>query len=358
VEADRGTLSVLAAAGEGSVRDSLSALDQAIACCGTKLNAAEVRELLGMFAAESLERVAEAIAAGDTRKMLDIVAELEANGRGLQHFARELARYIRNLLVVKIEGAPTRLIAASPEEQERMLRAAVPFREEDLTRYLKLTLDLFRDLQSSLQPRLHLEMGLLRLVHAGRLQPIEEALQSLGNDAIDSSPPVRAGIGGPSAKSATHVETSAPAGAKTPQAPRAADANSGSSGDLRSRIQSAFLEARKTHVADAVGHSEVTESSAEVLFAAPKMYQPYLKGGDFEEIVRRVVGRRVKIAVKTADAPVPQSVAQSAPAAAAPTQTGDEISARALAHPEVQKFQELFPGSQVRKIRDLRENEP
>src|SRR5690242_14196948 len=103
IQADKETLSVLAQAGEGSVRDSLSALDQAIACCGNKLNAGEVRALLGMFAAESLERVADAVSSGDSRKMLEIVAELEANGRSLQHFARELARYIRNLMVVKIE---------------------------------------------------------------------------------------------------------------------------------------------------------------------------------------------------------------------------------------------------------------
>ncbi len=115
--------------------------------------------------------------------MLEVVAELEANGRSLQHFARELARYFRNLLVVKIEAGATRLVGASQGEQERMLQTAAQFREEDLTRYLKLTLDLFRDLQSSLQPRLHLEMGLLRLVHAGRLQPIEEALASLGRPA-------------------------------------------------------------------------------------------------------------------------------------------------------------------------------
>ena len=50
------------------------------------------------------------------------------------------------------------------------------FSEEDLTRYLQLSLDLFNDLQASLQPRLHLEIGLLRLVHAGRLLPIEQAL--------------------------------------------------------------------------------------------------------------------------------------------------------------------------------------
>ena len=61
IEADPEALAVLAQAGEGSVRDSLSALDQAIACCGAKLNAAEVRALLGAFSLESLEKVSQAL---------------------------------------------------------------------------------------------------------------------------------------------------------------------------------------------------------------------------------------------------------------------------------------------------------
>src|SRR5215467_3392553 len=331
IEADKETLSVLAQAGEGSVRDSLSGLDQAIACCGTELNAAEVRTLLGMFAAESLERVAQALAAGDTRKMLEIVAELEANGRSLQHFARELARYFRNLLVLKIEGAATRLVAASQAEQERMLATAAQFSEEDLTRYLKLSLDLFKDLQSSLQPRLHLEMGLLRLVHAGRLQAVEEALASLDS-----------GGGGerqtPVARAAGGVKPAPQAGAPT-----------GAAGDLRARLRNTLIEGKRTNLADAIEHSLVTESANEVVFTIPKMYQIYLKGPEFEAAVKQAAGRAVKITVK-----VGEVEPQPAPAAPPPQ---DEITARALAHPEVQKFQELFPGSQVRKVRDLRENE-
>src|SRR5277367_133473 len=180
IEADPEVLSVLAQMGEGSVRDSLSALDQAIACCGVKLNAAEVRGLLGMFSLDSLSEVTGALAAADSRRMLDLVMELERNGRNLQHFCRELARYFRNLLVAKVAGANTRLIAASGPEQERLAQIAAGYSEEDLTRYLQLTLDLFKDLQFSLQPRLHLEIGLLRLIQAGKLLPIEEALADLG----------------------------------------------------------------------------------------------------------------------------------------------------------------------------------
>ncbi len=190
IEAGPEVLSVLAQAGEGSVRDSLSALDQAIACCGAKLDAGEVRALLGMFSLESLDRVSEALTASDSARMLDVVAELESNGRSLQHFARELARYFRNLLVVKIAGAgeTTRLIAASPAEQRKLAETAARFSEEDLTRYLQMSLELFTDLQASLQPRLHLEIGLLRMVHAGKLQSIEEAIAGLGSSGGGPAP--------------------------------------------------------------------------------------------------------------------------------------------------------------------------
>jgi DNA polymerase-3 subunit gamma/tau len=360
--ADKETLSVLAQAGEGSVRDSLSALDQAIACCGSKLQAAEVRALLGMFGVESLEQVAQALAAGDSRKMLEVVAELEANGRSLQHFARELARYFRNLVVVKIEGAASRLVAASPAEQERMQATAAQFREEDLTRYLKLSLDLFRDLQSSLQPRLHLEMGLLRLVHAGRLQPIEEALAALDGTGGTAAPPSSAAPpkASPSSKAPPRTAPRSAAPPSAAPAPENAAPASGSrvpaSGGLRDRLHAALVEARKTHLADALEHSDVAESGAELVFTTPKMYQLFLKDPEFETAVRQAIGRPVRITIKVGEARETRAGENAAaPAAAAAPAEEDPAAARALAHPEVQRFQELFPGSQVRKVRNLKE---
>jgi DNA polymerase-3 subunit gamma/tau len=330
IQADAEVLSVLAQAGEGSVRDSLSALDQAIACCGNTLEATQVRELLGMFSLESLGTVAKALAERDTKAMLDVVADLEANGRSLQHFARELARYFRNLLVVRIAGGFTKLVAASPPEQERMAKVAAQFSEDDLTRDLKLSLDIFRDLQSSLQPRLHLEMGLLRLILAGRLQPIEEAIASFGGSGV--------------APAAPKVPPRAP--------PKPAPVATEATGDFRTRLYASLVEAKLTHVADGVEHSEVTESSAEIIFTAPKMYQLFLKGPEFEAAVRRVAGRNVKITLK-----VGESAAPAGPAVAKAAPSNDEASERALAHPEVKRIQELFPESQVRAVRNLKESE-
>src|SRR5216684_767065 len=248
IEAGPEVLSVLAQAGEGSVRDSLSALDQAIAFCGLKIDAAEVRGLLGMFSLDSLNEVTQALAAEDSKRMLEMVMELERNGRNLQHFCRELARYFRNLLVAKVAGANTRLISASEPEQQRLAEIAAGFSEEDLTRYLQLTLDLFKDLQFSLQPRLHLEIGLLRLVQAGKLVAIEEALA--GMSGASPAPPRAA------------PPRSAPVAPPKPAAV--------SGGDLRSRLHAALVEAKLSHVADAVEHSALAESDAELVFTTPK----------------------------------------------------------------------------------------
>jgi DNA polymerase-3 subunit gamma/tau len=331
ITADADAVAVLARAGEGSVRDSLSALDQAIACCGNKLEAAEVRALLGMFSLESLGRVTQALANNDSQKMFDVVAELEANGRSLQHFARELARHFRNLVVVKIAGGETRLVAASQAEQQKLAEAAAPFTEDDLTRYLQLSLDLFRDLQSSLQPRLHLEMGLLRMVQAGRLVPIEEALATLAN-------------GGTAPRAGTPPKPAPPAAIPSKPAPAALPA----SGDLRSRLHAALLEAKLTHVADALEHTELAESPNELVFTTPKMYQLYLKQAEFEAAAKRIAGRPLRVTIKIGEAAPAKAIAPA-------PKREDEAATRALSHPEVKRFQEVFPDAQVRTVRNLKD---
>ena len=348
IQADEETLATLAQAGEGSVRDSLSALDQAIACCGNQLVAGEVRALLGMFSLESMNAVAEALRAADARRMLEIVAELEANGRSLQHFARELARYFRNLLVARIAGAGTRLIAASPAEQERMAAAAAAFSEQDLTRYLQITLEVFQELQHSLQPRFHVEMGLVRMVEAGKLVAIEEAIANLGPAP---APAAGGGAKTPPARSAPAASHSAaPATAKLtmpPEPPRPAPA--AVSGDLRARLHAALVEAGQNFTADAVEQSEVTERGSEIVFLSPKEFALTLRSAGLDTFLKQMLGKPVKVSVETG-----QPAAAAVPLAKAP-EPADAAAERALAHPEVQRFQALFPDAQVRTVRDLKQ---
>jgi DNA polymerase III subunit gamma/tau len=353
IEADPEVLSVLAQMGEGSVRDSLSALDQAIACCGVKLNAVEVRGLLGMFSLDSLSEVTQALAAQDSRRMLDLVMELERNGRNLQHFCRELARYFRNLLVAKVAGPNTRLIAASGPEQERLAEIAAGYSEEDLTRYLQLTLDLFKDLQFSLQPRLHLEIGLLRLIQAGKLLPIEEALANLGSTGgpapskppqakkpVPPTPPTSHQPAATSQPPATSHQSPAP----SPQSPVPPPVPSG---DWSQRLHSALLEAGMQFTADAVEHSHIVESNNELHFTTPEEFRLAMSEKDILKVVQKVAGRPMRVKTTFGEGSVTQNLK--------PKPLQDDVSERALSHPEVRRFQEMFPDSQVRVVRNLKE---
>jgi DNA polymerase-3 subunit gamma/tau len=352
IEADAEALAVLAQAGEGSVRDSLSALDQAIACCGAKLVAAEVRTLLGAFSLESLETVTEALAAGDSRRMLEVVDELERNGHNLQHFSRELSRYFRNLLVARISGAETRLIAASAEQRARLAEVAAQFSEEDLTRYLQLSLDLFRDLQFSLQPRFHLEIGLVRLVKAGRLLPIEQALADLGAGVRAAAPPrsaVPAAVvpqrAGPSpfemdrARKAQRLagESAGPATAAAPAQ------------DARERLHARLSRGGYAHLADAVENARISVSGSDLNIVAEKTYKMYFADPAFANAVREEFGRPMRLNVTVGDSGERQAALD------APAEREDEARGRALANPEVQRFQEVFEGSKIHKVRNLKE---
>ncbi len=349
IEAPDEVLSVVAQAGEGSVRDSLSALDQAIACCGKTLRVEDIRTLLGLFGIDSLSAVAEAVDAQDSGRMLDIVQELERNGQSLQHFSRELSRFWRNLLVAKISGKATRLIAASDSEQIALVELSKKFSEEDLTRYLNLSLDVYKNLQCSLQPRLHLELGLIKLVQAGKMQPIEEALASLGGPSAPASLP-------PAAKAAPMVSVhsvverppafQAPAKSAAPEPPKAV-----LSGDLKQDLHDALVKAGLAFTADAIAQAQITLENSELLIRAPKMLLLSLKEPKLQTIASEVAGKPVRIRTE-ADASV-----AAAPPRAAQAAPGDDpdVRARALSHPGVKRFQELFPDAQVRTVRNLNE---
>jgi DNA polymerase III subunit gamma/tau len=330
-------LSVLAQAGEGSVRDSLSALDQAIACCGDTLQAAEVRALLGAFSLDALGHVSQALVDGAAPRMLEVVNELERNGQNLQHFSRELARYFRNLLVAKIAGGETRLIAASAGERQRLAEMAGQFSEEDLTRYLQLSLDLFRDLQVSLQPRLHLELGLLRMVQAGHLVSIEEALAGMGTERARG----RAGEG------AIQTPTTAPRPAANPPA---TSHQPPATGSWREKLHATLMQLGMAFTADAIEHSEIVEANGELRFTTPREFSIAMKEADLNQAVRQIAGKPLKIKVTIGEA----AAQNQDKLAAAPVPREDDVSRRALANPEVQNFRDLF-GGEVRTVRNLKE---
>jgi DNA polymerase-3 subunit gamma/tau len=171
---------------EGSLRDALSLLEQARAFCGDTIPDQDVRELLGVVPEDALEELVGAIASGSADRALGLVHTFQKEGRNLQHFCREAIRHMRNLLIARVCGADSDLIAATPDQRPALERAAAQFSEEDLTRFFQILLQTDDDLRRKPDPRVHLEMGLLRLINASRLAPLEELLAEVRSSAPTS----------------------------------------------------------------------------------------------------------------------------------------------------------------------------
>jgi DNA polymerase-3 subunit gamma/tau len=195
IEADEDALALLAEAGDGSMRDALSILDQAIASASGRVTADSVRNLVGAAPAHILEQVMEAIARGASEEVLRQVDHLISEGHSPTHFARQMVRFLRNATVAKIAGKDSSLLQISSEERERVERVAELFGEEDLTRHLQIMLRTHGELGYKQEQRFHLELGLLKMAHAQRLLPIEQLLSDLA--ASSNIPGNVAGVGAP-----------------------------------------------------------------------------------------------------------------------------------------------------------------
>jgi len=180
---ETGAVAVLARAAEGSLRDGLSLLEQAISYSDDDITDAQVRELLGVVAESVLDELVESIATQSAERALALVHRLIGDGQNLQHFCREAIRHFRNLMVARVCGAESDLVAAPAEERPRLAAQAAKFSEEDLTRFFQILLLTDDDLRRKPDPRLHLELGLLKLVNAQRLAPLEEVLAELRGES-------------------------------------------------------------------------------------------------------------------------------------------------------------------------------
>jgi DNA polymerase-3 subunit gamma/tau len=176
IPADDDALALLAEAGDGSLRDALSILDQAIASTSDHVTLDSVRSLIGAAPATALETVMQAVAESSSEKILVLVDALIGEGHSPTHFARQLVRFLRNVTVAKIAGKDSGLLQVSSDERARVSRIAELFSEEDLARHLQIMLRTHGELGYRQEQRFHLELGLLKMAHAQRLLPLEQLL--------------------------------------------------------------------------------------------------------------------------------------------------------------------------------------
>ncbi len=258
-------LALLAEAGDGSMRDALSIMDQAIASAPLeggqpKLSIEQIRELMGSVPSTVFEKLLEAVAAAESAPLMEQLNMLLNAGHSPVSLARQMVRYLRNTLMAKLGGEQTELLQISADERKRAAHTALLFTEEELTRNLQIVLRTFDDLNYRQEQRFHLELGLLKLIHAQRLLPIEELLSGVSGGA---------GARTPSSAPRTSASNARPASA-APQAAAAPVREPSSWNAAPSPRQSAGPESGKM-----VGKSTATADSTVAASTVARELSPF-----------------------------------------------------------------------------------
>lgn len=174
----------IARAGEGSMRDAQSALDQVISFAGTQIKKEDVEQALGVASSDILIRVMNGIAEHKTSEALAVVEEVVMRGHDLRNFSRDLLAHLRDLLVTKVSGSEE-LLESAVCDREELQRQARLFSESDLVRFFHSLAETETKLSTAAQPRYQLEVGLVKLMEMRRLEPLTQLLERL--NALEES---------------------------------------------------------------------------------------------------------------------------------------------------------------------------
>jgi DNA polymerase-3 subunit gamma/tau len=186
LSADDEAISVVAREAAGSMRDALTLLDQLVAISDDRITADTVAASLGIAAREALYDVARAVLEGDGAGVVGAIDGLADKSVDMQHFARQLLQLVRDLGA----GDPAEWV---PEEREAAETLINDIDILELQRAFRATSIVMDEMAQSPNPKLMLEMGLVRVATRPPLQSVSELLARL--EGLQGNP---GAAGGPS----------------------------------------------------------------------------------------------------------------------------------------------------------------
>jgi DNA polymerase-3 subunit gamma/tau len=267
ITASGAAVQVLAREAAGSMRDAMSLLDQVLAFSGATLSGEDVTRVLGVADRAVLHELSAGLVAGDAGLCIAVLARLAEQGFDLAHVARDLLRHLRNLVVAKVAPEPgaspslPELLDLADEEVRDVVALAARAEVDDLSRLFQGLSRAFDDIVRSGQPRMALEMVLVRLARRPPLLPLDELLARVGElerrlaGPTPTAPVPRGGGGGTRGIHASPVAV-APSGA--PDAPV-----------TRTRGALALVELPASHPADLRAAESSPRPVASVPASAP-----------------------------------------------------------------------------------------
>ena len=218
VDAEEKAVRYIAKAGDGSMRDALSLLDQCIAFyLGETLTYDKVLDVLGAADTEVFSRILRSVLAGDAAGSIRILEEMIIGGRELGQFVADFVWYLRNLLLLGTAENAESIIDMSSENLKQLEEESHMVQPETLMRYIRVLSELSSQMRYATQKRVLVETALIKLCRPA----METNLDSLADrirlleKRMDEAPPVRPAEVVP----AVHAATAGAAEEKPPAGP-------------------------------------------------------------------------------------------------------------------------------------------
>src|SRR5438067_10545820 len=184
IEVPDAALALVARAARGAYRDAVSTLDQLAAATGKKITVQDVLQLLGAIEEEALFRLCDLIVDRDTAGALTFIEELSEQGQDLGRLVTDLLEHLRHLLLVQHMGHVPDSLPVTEEVRERLHEQANQLGEATVLRLCDLLAVAVEDLRQGADPRLPLELALVKVTRpaadlsreatAYRLEQLEE----------------------------------------------------------------------------------------------------------------------------------------------------------------------------------------
>jgi len=167
IDAPDAALALVARSARGSFRDAVSTLDQLAAATDGQITVQAVLQLLGAVEEEALFRICDLIVDRDTGGLLTFVEELADQGQDLARLVTDLLEHLRHLLLVQHMGEVPESIPVTDETRERLRSQANQLGEPDVLRLVDLLALAVDDARQGGDPRLPLELALVKVTRPG-----------------------------------------------------------------------------------------------------------------------------------------------------------------------------------------------
>ena len=208
----------IARLGDGSMRDSQSLLDQSILFTNSQLTAERVAQVLGLIDRSLLFETLSAVLNRDHEMLMGILKKLLDSGFDPKIFVQSLLEQVRNLLILQtFNSKQESLIDLADSEIAQLKNLSGSFSNEDLHLLFDMTLKGANDLARANDPLLVLEMLLLRMAEAPRIQDIAQMMKSSG-PVMTAPPAVQRTVAKPQSTSPAKAQVSATPAAPMPKA--------------------------------------------------------------------------------------------------------------------------------------------